>query len=69
MFAYSAETSALLPLSIRRALDGDYAPLVAQSEVLERASSSDLEGNGMQLSVICAEDADLLGRSARATPS
>ncbi|HSS07588.1 MAG TPA: alpha/beta hydrolase, partial [Rhodanobacteraceae bacterium] len=52
--------SALLPLTIRRALDGDYAPLVAQSEIIND-ELADLEGNGMQLSVICAEDADLLG--------
>lgn len=59
MFAYSAETSALLPLTIERALAGDYAPLVAQAEVLND-ELADLKGNGMQLSVICAEDADLL---------
>src|SRR5690348_5307764 len=59
MFAYSAETSALLPLAIERALGGDYAPLVAQSEILSD-ELADLKGNGMQLSVICAEDADLL---------
>ena len=59
MFAYSSETSALLPLAIRRALDGDYAPLVAQAQLLNE-QLSDLEGSGMQLSVICAEDADLL---------
>ena len=59
LFAYSAETSALLPHTIQRALDGDYAPLVAQSEIIND-ELSDLEGSGMQLSVICAEDADLL---------
>lgn len=59
MFAYSAETSALLPLTIARALDGDYAPLVAEADVLND-ELADLHGNGMQLSVICAEDADLL---------
>jgi pimeloyl-ACP methyl ester carboxylesterase len=59
LFAYSAETSALLPHTIERALDGDYAPLVAESEIIND-ELSDLEGNGMQLSVICAEDADLL---------
>jgi pimeloyl-ACP methyl ester carboxylesterase len=59
LFAYSAETSALLPHVIQRALDGDYAPLVAQSEIIND-ELSDLEGSGMQLSVICAEDADLL---------
>jgi pimeloyl-ACP methyl ester carboxylesterase len=59
MFAYSAETSALLPLSISRALAGDYAPLVGEAEILDD-ELSDFEGNGMQLSVICAEDADRL---------
>jgi len=59
MFAYSAETGALLPLSISRALGGDYAPLAAQAEVLND-ELSDFQGNGMQLSVICAEDADRL---------
>jgi len=60
MFAYSAETSALLPLTIDRALKGDYAPLVAQADLLAE-ELADLTGNGMQLSVFCAEDADLLG--------
>ena len=59
LFAYSGETSALLPLTIRHALDGDYAPLVAQASLLNE-ELSDLEGSGMQLSVICAEDADRL---------
>jgi pimeloyl-ACP methyl ester carboxylesterase len=59
MFAYSSETSALLPLSIARALEGDYGALAAQAEILDE-ELSDFEGNGMQLSVICAEDADLL---------
>ena len=59
MFAYSPETSALLPLAIERALEGDYAPLVGQAEILND-ELADIAGNGMQLSVICAEDADLL---------
>lgn len=59
LFAYSAETSALLPLTIDRALKGDYAPLLEQADLLTD-DLSDLSGNGMQLSVICAEDADLL---------
>ncbi len=59
MFAYSAETSALLPLSISRALAGDYAPLIGEAEVLND-DLSDFQGNGMQLSVICADDADRL---------
>jgi len=59
LFAYSPETSALLPLSISRALGGDYAPLVGEAEILND-DLSDFQGNGMQLSVICAEDADRL---------
>ncbi|MEO7431251.1 MAG: alpha/beta hydrolase [Dokdonella sp.] len=59
MFAYSTETSALLPLGIERALKGDYAPLLGQADLLT-ADLADLAGNGMQLSVVCAEDADAL---------
>jgi pimeloyl-ACP methyl ester carboxylesterase len=62
MFAYSAETAALLPLAIARANDGDTAPLVAQAAFIDE-ELADLEGSGMQLSVICAEDADLLHAS------
>ncbi len=59
LFAYSPETSALLPLVIDRALDGDTTPLVGQAEIIND-EVSDITGSGMQLSVICAEDADLL---------
>lgn len=59
MFAYSSETSSLLPLAIDRALHDDYAPLLAQASLLTD-DLSDLSGNSMQLSVICAEDVDLL---------
>lgn len=59
LFAYTPETSALLPLTIDRALAGDDAPLVAQSDLIDE-ELSDLGGNGMQLSVICSEDADRL---------
>ena len=61
LFAYSAETSALLPLAIDQAIKGDYAPLLGQADLLTE-SLADLSGNGMQLSVICAEDADLLAQ-------
>jgi pimeloyl-ACP methyl ester carboxylesterase len=59
MYAYLPETSALLPLGIARALQGDYASLAGQMRML----GSDLESladNAMQLSVICSEDADRL---------
>lgn len=59
MFAYSPETAALLPLVVDRALHGDYAPLVGQSEFIA-GEMSDLAESGMQLSVVCAEDADQL---------
>ncbi len=59
MFAYAPETAALLPLAISRSLDGDHAALAGQSEYIT-AEMSDLIGSGMQLSVICAEDADLV---------
>ena len=59
MFAYQAETAALLPLSINAAAHGDVGPLLGQAKIL----SGDLRGdmnNGMSMSVICSEDADLL---------
>ena len=64
MYAYAPETSALLPLSIAQALQGDYAPLASQVQML----SGQLEGlsdNAMQLSVLCSEDIDLLEPSPR----
>ncbi|TCO43251.1 alpha/beta hydrolase [Dokdonella fugitiva] len=57
MYAYLPETSALLPLAIARALDGDYASLAAQMRMLER-QMEELSESAMQLSVVCSEDAD-----------
>lgn len=57
MFAYGPETSAVIPLTINEALAGNYAPMMGQLAVINN-SISDLVGSGMQLSVICAEDAD-----------
>ena len=57
MYAYLPETGALLPLGISRAVDGDYAPLAGQAQMLGQQMKS-LADNAMQLSVICAEDAD-----------
>lgn len=64
MYAYAPETSALLPLSIAQALQGDHAPLAGQVQML----SGQLEGlsdNAMQLSVLCSEDIDLLAPNPR----
>ncbi|HET8942762.1 MAG TPA: alpha/beta hydrolase [Rudaea sp.] len=59
MFAYSPETAALLPLSIAQGLKGDFTPLAGQTQILS-GDLSDLQENGMQISVICSEDADLI---------
>lgn len=55
LFAYSPLTAALLPLSLKEALDGHPETLMAQSRLV----LSQLEGqmmHGMELSVLCSED-------------
>lgn len=59
MFAYTPETAALLPLSIDAAAHGNVAPLLGQERLLENDLSADME-DGMQMSVLCSEDTDLL---------
>jgi len=59
LFAYTPETAALLPLSIAQALHGNYTPLAGQSQLLS-GDLADLSESGMQMAVICSEDADLL---------
>ncbi|RUL74878.1 alpha/beta fold hydrolase [Dyella choica] len=59
MFAYEPETAALLPLSINAAAHGDVGPLLGQAKILSGDLSGDMN-NGMSMSVICSEDADLL---------
>ncbi|GLQ93925.1 alpha/beta fold hydrolase [Dyella acidisoli] len=59
MFAYQPETAALLPLSINAAAHGDVGPLLGQAKILNGDLSGDMN-NGMSMSVICSEDADLL---------
>lgn len=59
MFAYSPETAALLPLSIAEGLKGNYTPLAGQTQLLQDDMSGTMNG-GMQASVICSEDADLI---------
>jgi pimeloyl-ACP methyl ester carboxylesterase len=59
MFAYSPETAALLPLSIDAAAHGDVGPLLGQTNLLTGDLGDTMDG-GMQYSVICTEDADLL---------
>ncbi len=59
LFAYAPESAALLPLSIAEGLKGNYAPLAGQTQLLQQDMSTSMNG-GMQASVVCAEDADLL---------
>jgi pimeloyl-ACP methyl ester carboxylesterase len=59
LFAYAPETAALLPLSIAEGLKGNYTPLAGQSKLISDSLSVSID-NGMQASVVCAEDADLL---------
>ncbi len=56
MYAYSPETAALLPLLLHQAREGDPQPLVSQALTLF-ADMDDMIAHGMQLSVICGEDA------------
>ncbi|TAN08874.1 MAG: alpha/beta fold hydrolase [Rhodanobacteraceae bacterium] len=59
MFSYSTATAALLPLAVTEATHGNDAPLLGQSRILSADLSQSVQG-GMQLSVICTEDAPLL---------
>lgn len=56
MFSYQPAGSATLPLLLHDAAQGRYAPLLAQSRMLT-ASIGDMIAHGMQLSVMCTEDA------------
>lgn len=59
LFAYNAEASALLPLDVAQAAQGDFVPLLGQTQIGEGDLSGNMNG-GMQLSVMCAEDAPFL---------
>ncbi len=59
MYMYSPLTAALLPLMLQQADQGDWGPLMSQSKLL----TDDLNGqlsSGMELSVLCSEDASAL---------
>ena len=57
--AYSPLTAALLPLTLSQADHGNFEPLVSQRKWIADDLGSQITG-GMELSVVCAEDADLL---------
>ncbi|QWP77677.1 alpha/beta hydrolase [Lysobacter sp. K5869] len=58
MFSYQPEAASLLPLVLSEADQGRHAPLLALSKMIGGQLSEELN-YGMQLSVTCAEDADL----------
>jgi pimeloyl-ACP methyl ester carboxylesterase len=59
MFAYAPQAAGLLPLELNEAMQGRYEPLMALSKLLV-STVGDQIMHGMQLSVICTEDASEL---------
>ncbi|RPE80110.1 alpha/beta hydrolase [Vulcaniibacterium tengchongense] len=59
LFAYAPEAASLLPLVLSEADQGRYAALMALSRLVQDQLGEQI-AHGMQLSVLCAEDADLL---------
>ncbi|HEY1076042.1 MAG TPA: alpha/beta fold hydrolase [Fontimonas sp.] len=64
LYSYKPESAALLPLWIAEALRGNAAPLYAQIELLSRHLEEQL-AHGMELSVLCSEDAAALRADPR----
>jgi len=60
LFAYSRATIQLLPLTIDAAAHGDVGPLLGQYALLESSLSGTRMTQGMNWSVVCTEDADLM---------
>ena len=56
MYAYAPVAASLLPLQLNEAANGRYDGLMALAQML-RGQLSDLMAFGMQLSVVCSEDA------------
>lgn len=59
MYAYSPLTASMLPLLLTQASQGNGGPLLAQAQMMNQ-NLGDAIMHGMQLSVICSEDADEL---------
>jgi len=57
MFSYMPELSSLLPVVLDEAAQGRYAPLMSLNSLATRNMAGQMN-QGMQWSVICAEDAD-----------
>ncbi|MBS2030331.1 MAG: alpha/beta fold hydrolase [Deltaproteobacteria bacterium] len=62
---YEPEISSLLPLIIQRASHGDFGPFVAQAFGVSGGIGAGID-QGMFFSVICAEDAPMATKEARA---
>jgi pimeloyl-ACP methyl ester carboxylesterase len=58
-YAYSPATAALLPLMLQQAEQGNYATLLGQKQLLAQDLADQVTG-ALELSVVCAEDVDLL---------
>jgi pimeloyl-ACP methyl ester carboxylesterase len=59
LYAYSPYTAALLPLMLQQAEQGNYGPLLGQKKLVAEDLADHLS-SGVEASIICAEDADLL---------
>lgn len=59
MYAYAPALAAMLPLSLHEAAQGRAAALMAQAEMITGSLSEQIT-HGMQLSVLCSEDAPKL---------
>jgi pimeloyl-ACP methyl ester carboxylesterase len=59
IFAYAPQSTALLPLLLTEAARGRPEPMLAQAELIMGSLGDEL-AHGLELSVICAEDADVL---------
>lgn len=59
MYSYSPLTASLLPLLLTEASQGNPGPMLAQAQIMNKNLNEGIM-HGMQLSVICAEDADEL---------
>jgi pimeloyl-ACP methyl ester carboxylesterase len=57
LYAYEPIVLATLPLTLAEAMKGHYEPLMAQANLISDDAADSMTA-GMQLSVICAEDAD-----------
>lgn len=57
LYSYAPLTATLLPTVLKQAADGDWAPLLAQARFLIGSVGESIM-HGMQLSVMCSEDAD-----------